>query len=898
MIASYQRLIDSHNLGPNKCKFCSKCFVTPSYLMAHCERRHPERAPFDIDLTAGAEYAAKVAAEKAAAAANADKLGALPDLVRDLQTEIKIVRSEIGRGPPAAQAAQPYGMQADPYEVQRLRAELAQRDSEISQLKAEVQHRGSTGGEAALRAELEQKHELAMAKQREEFRVERESLETKLQTQHARELEIQIEQTVQAAKSNLGPMHDDVEDMALQAKAKADKEQYLRNEEQYEKQIALLEGVIKSFVESGVVAGSVGRSSSAAAAVAAAVPVAKAGASRKKANAKKAPPSSSSNASSSEDDDTDDNSTSSASTSSSEAASPKAAPKNPKKIVHKTASAKSAGSAGAGGGGGGKKASGKKTTDATKGKGKGKEKGLGAVAKGAKKEAAGLPRKSNKDSKGKSAATITSKKPKPGKVSNKHKASDGKHFVVETMFKHSSKDVATVRETVEATFEQYMVEAGVSRGATQMSESHLDDALNVLETVINERSYSRVWAGNRKGKKPGPSVYAELETQTDNDLATAEKKFYHNPRDASTSSEDGSEDEDEVTEEEEDTGHRAGANVVVGSGADLADEDEAENASSNNNAVQVAPPKPKRSMGRGAPATRDADDADEVEPEEAGNATQESFMSSAMSSDVSSNVSSVVPEEDGMEEVMLDDASPVAAKRPATMSPASPVAGDAKTLSATLATEALDFRKQKTHGQQDDGGDQQHGRPETVSPMTDADDDENRGATVASPPVELDDSFESVSSNGSLQSDSLGGLSSHHGGDSNIDSLSGLLQERGHISGGGPSMPPPEPPSRMPSGPTSAPPAPPPRGSPPAPPPRPTTASPVADDRMLQGRPETVSPLTDEPASDGAMSPPVELKSDDGNGGGGGGGDLVGAMSPLSEESDWDDDLSEGTLSK
>ena len=42
-------------------------------------------------------YDSRAAAEKAEAAANADKLGALPDLVRELQTEIKIVRSEIER---------------------------------------------------------------------------------------------------------------------------------------------------------------------------------------------------------------------------------------------------------------------------------------------------------------------------------------------------------------------------------------------------------------------------------------------------------------------------------------------------------------------------------------------------------------------------------------------------------------------------------------------------------------------------------------------------------------------------------------------------------------------------------------------------------------------------------
>lgn len=50
-----------------------------------------------------------------------------------------------------------------------------------------------------------------MAKQKHEFLLERERLEATLQAQHARELEMQIEQTVQAAqRSNLGAMQASV----------------------------------------------------------------------------------------------------------------------------------------------------------------------------------------------------------------------------------------------------------------------------------------------------------------------------------------------------------------------------------------------------------------------------------------------------------------------------------------------------------------------------------------------------------------------------------------------------------------------------------------------------------------------------------------------------------------
>ena len=48
--SSYQRMVDANNAGANPCPYCGKTFLTPSFLLAHCERRHEEQKPFDIQL--------------------------------------------------------------------------------------------------------------------------------------------------------------------------------------------------------------------------------------------------------------------------------------------------------------------------------------------------------------------------------------------------------------------------------------------------------------------------------------------------------------------------------------------------------------------------------------------------------------------------------------------------------------------------------------------------------------------------------------------------------------------------------------------------------------------------------------------------------------------------------
>lgn len=589
-------------------------------------------------------------------------------------------------------------------------------------------------------------------------------------------------------------LQDDVEDMALQARAEKDKEQYLRNEAHYEKRIALMEQLIRQYQAGG-------QSDLVKAASTEAHPVSNpSGGSKKKRETKETPPPTSSSTSEGDSNDSEDDSavSSKSSASSTSSPSPAPAPKMPK-IMNKKATAGTRNS-------GGRKASrnppgsvGSAGPEKVK---KPNEKERKPTPKpkvkaNAKKEAGFLPRKVNNPNKqGESA--------KMGTVTSEHTSRDGKVFAVNSLFKHSTKELAKVRDAVEETFEHYLVEAGVARGTTQITESHLEDALNELESVIGQRSYSRVWDSNSKGKKPGASIYADLERQTDKDIATAEKKFYHNPRDASTSS------DDEDTQDEDDDGTALPPTAVEA----------------------------------------------EVESED-GNVTQDSFMSSAISSDVSSNVSSALPDDDDDNDEVLLDASPVAAERPATKSPLTAPArddGNAKSLSATLASEALVFRNR------DSADEKPQQRSETDSAaIVKPEDVETRDAGAASPPVELQDSFESVSSNGSLlHSDSLGGLSSHHGGDqSNIDSLSGLLQERGHIGGSGPPQPPP-------------------RGSPPAPPPRPTTASPLTDNDG--------GPLTNDSPTNG--------------GGAAAAADLVGEMSMLDGDSDWDDDLTEDTLSR
>ena len=600
-------------------------------------------------------------------------------------------------------------------------------------------------------------------------------------------------------------LQDDVEDMALQARAEKDKEQYLRNEAHYEKRIAVMEQLIQQYQAGG-------QSDLVKAASTAAHPVSTpSGGSKKKRAIKETPPPPSSSTSEGDSNDSEDDSavSSKSSASSTSSPSPAPAPKMPK-IMNKKATADTQNS-------GGRKArrnpSGSVGSAGPEKVKKPKEKERKPTPKPkakAKKEAGFLPRKVNNPNKqGESAAVSRSEKPKMGTVTSEHTSRDGKDFAVNSLFKHSTKELAKVRDTVEETFEHYLVEAGVARGTTQITESHLEDALNELESVIEQRSYSRVWDSNSKGKKPGARIYADLERQTDKDIATAEKKFYHNPRDASTSS------DDEDTQDEGDEGTAVPPTAVEA----------------------------------------------EVESED-GNVTQDSFMSSAISSDVSSNVSSALPDDDDDDdddEVLLD-ASPVAAERPATKSPLTAPArddGNAKSLSATLASEALVFRNRDSA----DDKPQQRSEPDSAA-VVKPEGVETRDAGAASPPVELQDSFESVSSNGSLlQSDSLGGLSSHHGGDqSNIDSLSGLLQERGHIGGSGPPQPPP-------------------RGSPPAPPPRPTTASPLTDNDGGD-----VGPLTnDSPANSGGAAAAA---------------DLVGEMSMLDGDSDWDDDLTEDTLSR
>lgn len=51
MLASYQKLVDTKSVGPHKCHYCSKSFISMAYLINHCERRHSEHSPFQFPST-------------------------------------------------------------------------------------------------------------------------------------------------------------------------------------------------------------------------------------------------------------------------------------------------------------------------------------------------------------------------------------------------------------------------------------------------------------------------------------------------------------------------------------------------------------------------------------------------------------------------------------------------------------------------------------------------------------------------------------------------------------------------------------------------------------------------------------------------------------------------------
>eukprot|EP00039_Didymoeca_costata_P006159 m.87943 g.87943 ORF g.87943 m.87943 type:complete len:796 (+) comp13133_c0_seq6:195-2582(+) len=228
MIASYQRLVDANNLNQNKCNYCSKSFITPSYLLAHCERRHPEHAPFDINIS----YPGK----------GESKDPIIDRALKDLQQELRNVRGDIGllskfRGQENTQPREHTAHEA------LLRAEIEKRDETIAKFKLEL-------------AQVEERHrnerEISQQRHEHELTAARSLAEQYLQALRAAEVSASASEAKvslleqQAQQSNLGSLVDDPEDIDKRAQfqereSEALKEQMRMQENMYEKQLANLE---------------------------------------------------------------------------------------------------------------------------------------------------------------------------------------------------------------------------------------------------------------------------------------------------------------------------------------------------------------------------------------------------------------------------------------------------------------------------------------------------------------------------------------------------------------------------------------------------------------------------------------------------------------------------------
>jgi len=88
-IATYQQLLHSSDLQSHPCAYCEKVFVTPSYLISHLERRHPQHAPFAMPASAAGGSSHRARSEDAAA------FRALQEDVVRLQDEVRLARQQV-----------------------------------------------------------------------------------------------------------------------------------------------------------------------------------------------------------------------------------------------------------------------------------------------------------------------------------------------------------------------------------------------------------------------------------------------------------------------------------------------------------------------------------------------------------------------------------------------------------------------------------------------------------------------------------------------------------------------------------------------------------------------------------------------------------------------------------
>jgi hypothetical protein len=795
MIASYQRLIDSQNVGPNKCTFCGKAFVTPSYLLAHCERRHPERAPFNIDLTVGSAEAQKAATDAAVATAtHQSQLDGLPDLVKQLHSEIKIVRSEIGTQfsqrhhaqhphSPTHEGAQspshvmhngrvsrphaPHQSGHGDQELHKVRSELHQCNAENAKLRADLEqaHTKPGGGAAAAtddsddsyvatptapaakdsrlfsnkrdvpdavpaakhahrderswheaRSELERAHAAEMATVREELRAQRDAHVAQLAAQvdaqrssalKASALEVSVEQTRNSPgrKTHLSEMHDDPEDAARVAMAKTERGRFIKQSEDYEQKIALLEKYIKAIEGRG---GGMGGGGGAAARAVSAADIAAAAAA------------------------TDDSDDSYVATPTAPAAKDSRLFSNKRDVPGAVPAAKHAHRPAS-------KRSGHNTFESKGPSHSEKEAGSSEYSHHYKKDG-----KERASGNGQGEATPKKVAPKPGKVTSEHAAQDGTTFSIQSLFKHSSHTFDEIHEATGDTLETYLVEAGIGRGVSGISKQHLEDALDQLDVAIKDRSFNRVWESEDKhGKRATSEVYRKLEGVVDAQLEDAVDKFYYNE---SVSS--GTDSSSEATNVSHTASEPSPESIPTPQPSPVAE----------NTAPSSSPHTSKGERGRAASFGSHHE-------------TQESAMSSAVSSEVSGSELDV----SSVSELHSEDEAPVAAPRPTTASP------EHATEQAAPSPDVVELG----------------GSPDNVELV-------DSGSDVGS-----DTGHITSDSEVSAISDSLAGLSSAAPGqeESVGDLLDAVVHAEPRHRGA-----PPEPPSR------EGPPQPPPRGTPPVPP--------------------------------------------------------------------------------
>ena len=186
--------------------------MTPSYLLSHCERRHPEKGPFNINLAPSqpAEPTCPVVPQPAPGFAD----GALDVMQKMHQNSLSAMTEQVAQ----------------------LKRELDQRKDTIGGLETSL--RDAANRQPNPQIDQEARHQVEIAQLRQEMESQRRDMEQANEIKMA-QLEVQFQQ------SNLGNLVDDVDDEQKRAETKKDSEHYeallKRQETFYERQFQLLQ---------------------------------------------------------------------------------------------------------------------------------------------------------------------------------------------------------------------------------------------------------------------------------------------------------------------------------------------------------------------------------------------------------------------------------------------------------------------------------------------------------------------------------------------------------------------------------------------------------------------------------------------------------------------------------